>query len=362
MAQGYPAARLLDPICHSFEEVGMMAGLGLGIAIGVIELLAGSVTGPGEVVVAAIAVGGAAALAASGQMLARGIQTMFGFSDPLCGVLMTGSSNVYVNGRKACRAANDVATSCIGLTTHPTIFLPIPVAEGAQTVFINHRPMATVASHLVCGAVVKSGSSDVIVGGPLAQVLPVINLAQLLEPVINEINFAFMCLMGPFPGSMISVMETLDHARQWLNSKWAGSGDTLFGGVGVALGTIPLWGPKVFPKTTRGAKVLDSTSSTTPVGRRSGASPGEPKIVYDFPNPNYPKPRNQPATIGNRQYSGHAIDRMQERGLTPTVIDHTITFGQASAGKVPGTTKYFDPINNVTVVIVNASGRVRTVW
>lgn len=71
---------------------------------------------------------------------------------------------------------------------------------------------------------------------------------------------------------------------------------------------------------------------------------------------------NRPAIIQGRSYTGHALDRMQGRGLTPTVIENTIKTGIPSPGHFPNTIKYADPVNNTTVIIETTSGRVRTVY
>ncbi len=70
---------------------------------------------------------------------------------------------------------------------------------------------------------------------------------------------------------------------------------------------------------------------------------------------------NPPSNIGGRDYSGHALDRMQGRGITPSVVENIIQSGQQITGKIPGTTGHYDPVNNVTVITNTASGRVVTV-
>ncbi|HKV23101.1 MAG TPA: RHS repeat-associated core domain-containing protein [Candidatus Acidoferrum sp.] len=69
-------------------------------------------------------------------------------------------------------------------------------------------------------------------------------------------------------------------------------------------------------------------------------------------------PTNAPATILGREYSGHALDRMQGRGLTPTVVEEIIASGTESAGTEPGTTMH--SAQGITV-ITNQTGRVVTV-
>lgn len=94
-------------------------------------------------------------------------------------------------------------------------------------------------------------------------------------------------------------------------------------------------------------------SARTPVGRSGQQN--------HFPNPNAPKPRNAPETIGGRDYSGHAIDRMQERGYTPSVIENALRTGTRSAGNKPSTSVFTDSTNNLRVITNSETGRVITV-
>lgn len=68
-----------------------------------------------------------------------------------------------------------------------------------------------------------------------------------------------------------------------------------------------------------------------------------------------PRGTNAPGEVGGRQYSGHAFDQMQGRGITPSVVDDAITSGQNLGGGM-----YYSSANNVSVV-VNSQGRVITV-
>lgn len=69
---------------------------------------------------------------------------------------------------------------------------------------------------------------------------------------------------------------------------------------------------------SEGDSEINSTevSPRTPVGRSGQQT--------HFLNPNAPQPRNSPTTINGRDFSGHALDRMQERGFTPSVVENTI--------------------------------------
>ncbi|HCT3323396.1 TPA: hemagglutinin repeat-containing protein [Enterobacter cloacae] len=99
-------------------------------------------------------------------------------------------------------------------------------------------------------------------------------------------------------------------------------------------------------------KASDEVYTTLPMGSKRNPM-NQPS------NPSYQPVRNQPATISNREYSGHALDRMQDRGVTPSVVENTIKNGQLTPGR-GGTTVHFDPESKISVV-TNETGRVVTV-
>lgn len=72
-------------------------------------------------------------------------------------------------------------------------------------------------------------------------------------------------------------------------------------------------------------------------------------------------PQNSPANVCGRDFSGHAFDRMQGRGLTPSVVIDAINTGVRFPGGEPGTTQYYSPVNNVSVVINSSTGAVVSV-
>lgn len=51
---------------------------------------------------------------------------------------------------------------------------------------------------------------------------------------------------------------------------------------------------------------------------------------------------NEPTNIGGRDYSGHALDRVQGRGVPPSAVEGAIQNGQMSPGNTSGTTVYID--------------------
>lgn len=65
---------------------------------------------------------------------------------------------------------------------------------------------------------------------------------------------------------------------------------------------------------------------------------------------------NKPTEIGGRDYLGHALDRMQGRGVPPSAVEDAIQNGKASAENTPGAAVHAG-LNGVTVVTGNG-GRV----
>jgi RHS repeat-associated protein len=68
---------------------------------------------------------------------------------------------------------------------------------------------------------------------------------------------------------------------------------------------------------------------------------------------------NQPTAIGGRDYTGHALDRMQGRGVPPSAVEGAINNGLSSPGNQPDTTVHTGP-GGLTVV-TGSGGQVITV-
>ena len=95
-------------------------------------------------------------------------------------------------------------------------------------------------------------------------------------------------------------------------------------------------------------KETNDVSASTPTGSKGNVL-------------NIPDGTNKPTTINDRQFSGHALDRMQRQGITPSTVESAINSQNAVVGKIPGTTAYHDKVNNITVITDTKSGRVVTV-
>jgi hypothetical protein len=89
---------------------------------------------------------------------------------------------------------------------------------------------------------------------------------------------------------------------------------------------------------------------STPTGQR-----GSPMDV----NPG----TNEPQTIGGREFTGHALDQMQGRGVTPTAVEDAIVNGAAKPDKEypESRTEHASQDGRVVVITDSGSGRVITV-
>jgi hypothetical protein len=59
---------------------------------------------------------------------------------------------------------------------------------------------------------------------------------------------------------------------------------------------------------------------------------------------------NAPSIINGRKYSDHALDRMMQRGVQPSIVEEAISKGVIKPANVVGRVKYYDPRNNISVV------------
>ena len=82
---------------------------------------------------------------------------------------------------------------------------------------------------------------------------------------------------------------------------------------------------------------------------------------FEFKNARYQKHRNIPTEIRGRFYSGHALDQMQNRGFTPSIIEEIAQNGSRVVDTRQGTVDYYDAINNIKLVL-NTDGEVVTIF
>ncbi|ELY3469268.1 PAAR/RHS domain-containing protein [Cronobacter universalis] len=177
----FEAARVDDDIGHSGALGGMIAGTlvgGLiaavgGIAAGALFLagVGASCLGVGVLLIgASFAVGwltGELATAARDKCVENGAADI-----TKKGVIITGSSNVFINGKPAAIAT----TSTVDCSDDGSQ----QIAEGSSRVYINGLPAVRIGDRTTCDAKVMTGSGNVRLGGEPEQTLPV-------QPEVSEI-------------------------------------------------------------------------------------------------------------------------------------------------------------------------------
>lgn len=73
---------------------------------------------------------------------------------------VSGSPNVFTNGRNAHRNNDPWQVHCCGDSCHPS-----NVATGSRTVFINGLRATRIGDRIACGSLVAEGSINVFIGG-----------------------------------------------------------------------------------------------------------------------------------------------------------------------------------------------------
>ncbi|WP_455809050.1 PAAR domain-containing protein [Pseudomonas koreensis] len=168
------AARVNDPIEHTGSLTGLLAGLAIG-AIG-----AALVVGTGGLAAVAIVGASAATGAGVGQLIGS-----LSCCNHQTGQIVSGSSNVYINGEPAARAHADQA-KCDERSSRPQV-----IAQGSSNVYINGHPAARVGDRTACDAKIVVGSSNVFIGGGTETTDPINpEVPELLERSILLVGLA----------------------------------------------------------------------------------------------------------------------------------------------------------------------------
>ncbi|GAA5264102.1 hypothetical protein ACOSOMT5_P0522 [Acidiphilium sp. MT5] len=133
----------------------------------------------------------------------------------------------------------------------------------------------------------------------------------------------------------------------------------------LALGvTVLLY--KIIARTRQGegntGGATKSEGEPQPISRSNGETGLSGRRGNQLENPKYQPSRNTPATINGREFSGHALDQMQNRGIPPSAVENAIKPGNLfNVNEAKGTYGYFDQTNNLRVITNIKSGRVVTV-
>lgn len=236
----FSAARVGDGIEHSASKGWMVVGLiGGAIAGAAFTLVTGGV---GTAVLAATIAG-----AAGGGGLGEVLGSMSWAPKHETGTLITGSPNVFINGRPAIIAHVSVG-EC---DEHGPA--PQRVAEGSSRVYINGFPAARIGDLLTCSAAISEGSSNVRIGGEKVQTDPIspeipdwvekvllgVGLAAtavLAGPVVALLGFA-SGIGGGYAGAFVGGRLYGEGSDE---QKWFALGGSFAGGLAGARGGVAL--------------------------------------------------------------------------------------------------------------------------
>ncbi|WP_055324663.1 RHS repeat-associated core domain-containing protein [Ralstonia solanacearum] len=157
----FEAARVTDPIEHTSALTGFLIGAVLGVALIAAVAFATLTCGFGVALLAGLAAGvGASAILGLGEAIGKSR-----WFTSTTGTILTGSTNVFVNGKLAAFAM----ASTVACSKHS----PVPlIAQGSGGVFINSKPAARKGDKITCGAAVADGSANVFMGGGTQTYLP----------------------------------------------------------------------------------------------------------------------------------------------------------------------------------------------
>ncbi len=181
------------------------------------------------------------------------------------------------------------------------------------------------------------------------------------ESMKQKLDYVHITLdvAGMFPGLGI-VPDAINTGLYALRGDWVNAGLSATAMIpGIGQGAT---GAKYAYKAGKAVKQSKNNAQKASKAAKRQRNLSDHETIYKIVNGENAKvpPRNPPEIINGRSYSGHAIDRMQERGLTPTLVDNTLKTATPVKGKVDGTIAYYDSVNKITV-ITNESGRVITV-
>ncbi|WP_172731733.1 RHS repeat-associated core domain-containing protein [Pluralibacter gergoviae] len=201
------AARVGDAIGHSHALAGMIAGTIVGgliaaagaVASGVLFAagLASSCFGIGVLLVgASIGLGyltGELATAARDGIAEAGAGSL----SP-SGVILTGSPNVFINGKPA-------AIATVSRVECDQDGPAMQMAQGSDSVFINGQPASRIGDKTNCDAQVMEGSPNVRIGGGTATTLPIKPEVPDWLYKVSDLTLLFAGLVGGLGGAASKV-------------------------------------------------------------------------------------------------------------------------------------------------------------
>ncbi|KAF1039400.1 MULTISPECIES: DUF6531 domain-containing protein [Burkholderia] len=175
-----------DAVAHSMGAWGLFGGMLVGVAVGAIVAAA---------VVATVATGGLAGAVIVGACMAGGLSlgsALASASQQMgsdCGQIMSGSHDVYFEGRQVARV-----TDLVKCDQHSGV--PQPLVEGSRTVFVNDLPLVRIGHETHCSAKVNAGRKSIWIDKTTAQYGP-------KNPELTAAEEFWASLLGALAGGAV---------------------------------------------------------------------------------------------------------------------------------------------------------------
>ena len=182
-------------------------------------------------------------------------------------------------------------------------------------------------------------AADTIASAVNAVLHPISTVKNIVSAVSNPTQ-----TINNIVSSAKSYAETFKAANQ-------DQRDAMIGQLGGSLG-LPVIG-----MTGKVGTVANVAKGTVSSGR-SGGFVG--RSGFELRNPQGVT-RNTPSVINGTNFSGHAIDSIQNRGIMPSVVGNTIRVGETYPTR-SGTAGFYDPVNNVRVITDTFGKVITTMW
>jgi RHS repeat-associated protein len=168
---------------------------------------------------------------------------------------------------------------------------------------------------------------------------------QIIEAVEHS-QADQMAILGSWMMDMLSIDESdsVYHSFRSTTTTGLEIGSLIAGGYGAVKGVIAF--NKLAKAPIQAAKLAKKLTS---IERKGISLAGSRRAPLDYAP--FQTVRNEATVINNRTYVGHALDRMQDRGFMPSVIENAIETGKVSPTTIPGRVEYYDPVNNLRVIV-----------
>jgi RHS repeat-associated protein len=180
---GPQPATIGHDIAHSSPFAGALGGLLAGVVVGALCAVAVSAVVVSGGLAAPLLIGAAAGL--GGGFAGALVNGFFSKAATVTGKIITGSPNVFFEGKPVARVTDLVACS-----KHS---VPPLIAEGSETTSVNGLPLARIGHKTTCGATIQQGCKTIFGDSTTGQYGPIDSQMSVFEQSIVSIAEVALC-------------------------------------------------------------------------------------------------------------------------------------------------------------------------